>query len=237
MSANALALRIKKISGGKGDASKVKMLTFYYALKAAGMFSLASFALGRMKVMDKDLFSELTLDLGMSDGIQNNDIESAEIGSNEIEIESNCIDNHNLVQVEDRIEIESKIEADRGDLEVPEPLPIPEMTSGSIHVSAEDVRNLLTASNEAHAKMIQDSVSSFFILSYFILFCLLFLDLSNRILCCLVIFISSHLSYFPHLIFPYFIVSSLTIIFGDFVCCAGMSCVLSNCFCNCCFDH
>jgi hypothetical protein len=79
MSANALALRIKKISGGKGDASKVKMLTFYYALKAAGLFSLASFALGRMKVMDKELFSELALDLGMSDGIEDNDIENSGI--------------------------------------------------------------------------------------------------------------------------------------------------------------
>ena len=57
----------------------MKMLTFYYALKAAGLFSLASFALGRMKVMDKELFSELELDLGMSDGIENSDIENSEI--------------------------------------------------------------------------------------------------------------------------------------------------------------
>jgi hypothetical protein len=183
MSANALALRIKKISGGKGDASKVKMLTFYYALKAAGLFSLASFALGRMKVMDKELFSELELDLGMSDGIESNDIinsgienkemkvENIKIENNQIKIENNGMDTDNLIQIKDRIKIESKIEADRGDLEVPEPLPVPDATSERIHVSAMDVRNLLTASNAAHAKMIQDSVSSylrFLILNYLI---------------------------------------------------------------------
>jgi hypothetical protein len=180
MSANALALRIKKISGGKGDASKVKMLTFYYALKAAGLFSLASFALGRMKVMDKELFSELALDLGMSDGIEDNDIESDEIKveniefeNSDIKFENNGTDTDKLIEIKDRIKIESKIEADRGDLKVPELLPTPDATPERIHVSAVDVRNLLTASNAVHTKMIQDSVSSYLRclkLSYFILF-------------------------------------------------------------------
>ena len=91
MSLNALAVRIKRISGGKGQASKIKMLTFYYALKAAQLFSLASFALGRLKIMDAELFSELTADLGLIDGIENKnqiipDNENENDDDNEIEI-------------------------------------------------------------------------------------------------------------------------------------------------------
>jgi hypothetical protein len=114
MSGNALALRIKKISGGKGDASKVKMLTFYYALKAAGLFSLASFALGRMQVMDKVIFSELTLDLGLSDGIENNQIENDGVENNQdedikIEINENgCYKTENNYLIQNEIGDESE---------------------------------------------------------------------------------------------------------------------------------
>ena len=106
MSGNALALRIKKISGGKGDASKVKMLTFYYALKAAGLFSLASFALGRMQVMDKVIFSELTSDLGLCDGIENNQIENNQIEDDRVE--NNRDDN---IQIENNEYRYNKIES------------------------------------------------------------------------------------------------------------------------------
>ena len=109
MSGNALALRIKKISGGKGDASKVKMLTFYYALKAAGLFSLASFALGRMQVMDKVIFSELTSDLGLSDGIENNQIENDGVQNNQDENMKIEINEYDYYKTESIILIQNEI--------------------------------------------------------------------------------------------------------------------------------
>ena len=66
MSIDALALRVKKIASGKGIQSKVKMLIFYYALKAANLLQLASYSLGMMELMDSELFNELSLNIGMS---------------------------------------------------------------------------------------------------------------------------------------------------------------------------
>lgn len=45
------------------------------------------------------------------------------------------------------------------DFEMPEPLPLSEMTSGRVHLSAQDLYNVLLASSPTHAKMIKNSVS------------------------------------------------------------------------------
>jgi hypothetical protein len=66
MSIDALAGRVKKVAKGKGKQSKIKMLIFYYALKAANLLKLASYSLEMIKLMDLELFNELSLDIGMS---------------------------------------------------------------------------------------------------------------------------------------------------------------------------
>lgn len=53
-----------------------------------------------------------------------------------------------------------QIVSDDADFEMPEPLPLSEMTSGRIHLSAQDLCNVLLSSSPTHAKMIKNSVSS-----------------------------------------------------------------------------
>ena len=60
MSSDALTTRIKAISSGKGEQSKIKMLTFYYALQAGNLLSLAAYSLEMIEKMDQNLYFELT---------------------------------------------------------------------------------------------------------------------------------------------------------------------------------
>jgi hypothetical protein len=50
---------------------------------------------------------------------------------------------------------------DQDEFEMPEPLPLCEITSGRIHISAQDLKDVLLASNPKHEEMIKNSVSSF----------------------------------------------------------------------------
>ena len=70
MTIDALALRVKKIASGKGIQSKIKMLIFYYALRASNLLTLAAYALGMIKVMDFKIFNELSIDIGLPAVIQ-----------------------------------------------------------------------------------------------------------------------------------------------------------------------
>jgi hypothetical protein len=75
----------------------------------------------------------------------------------------------NGVQEENPINFDSKsnvgkkshIVDDQDDFEMPEPLPLSEITSGTIQISAQDLLGVLLASNPEHAKMIKNSVSSY----------------------------------------------------------------------------
>ena len=60
MSNDALTTRIKAISSGRGEQSKIKMLTFYYALQAGNLLSLAAYSLEMIEKMDQNLYFELT---------------------------------------------------------------------------------------------------------------------------------------------------------------------------------
>jgi hypothetical protein len=55
---------------------------------------------------------------------------------------------------------EKHVVDDQDDFEMPEPLPLSEMTSDTIQISAQDLLAVLLASNPEHAKMIKNSVSS-----------------------------------------------------------------------------
>lgn len=74
MSIDALAGRVKKVAKGKGKQSKIKMLIFYYALRAANLLKLASYSLEMIKLMDEELFNELSLDIGISITVLQNEI-------------------------------------------------------------------------------------------------------------------------------------------------------------------
>ena len=74
MTIEALALRVKKIASGKGIQSKIKMLIFYYALRASNLLPLAAYALGMIKVLDFKIFNELSSDIGLPAVIQTDSI-------------------------------------------------------------------------------------------------------------------------------------------------------------------
>ena len=61
----------------------------------------------------------------------------------------------------DDVRKKDNIVDDQDGFEMPEPLPLCEISSGRIHISAQDLKDVLLASNPKHEEMIKNSVSSF----------------------------------------------------------------------------